>query len=96
MGSTYWFLRPLWHRFPALDPGLVPDALGLANGSALRGDDPEDTAAILVDLEQAVTEALQPLLEAFPDQRAHLEVGHAELVAAIDRARPYLATARSA
>jgi hypothetical protein len=90
LGSSYHLLAPVWKLYPSLDPGVAPDALGLAGQSTCLQDTPEDLRALLLDLERAVGHAVPRLEEQLPASRDHIKSAVAEVDASIRAARQIL------
>jgi hypothetical protein len=83
MGSTYFFLTPLWELHPSLDPGRVPDALELAQEDMALKDTPEDLRSLLRDLQAQVHKATAVLERELPTHSARLRASAAELASSV-------------
>jgi hypothetical protein len=91
MGSAYHLLGPIWRMHPSLDPGQVPDALGLAGQSTSLEDKPENLQSLLNDLEQAVRRVLPILEDQLPAARDHFRRAAAEVLDSIREAHRVVA-----
>jgi hypothetical protein len=91
MGCAYSLLGPVWQKHPLLDPGQVPNALGLAERSTSLQDKPEDLLSLLHELEQAVGRALPVLEEQLPSAGDHFRRAAGDVLDSIAQARQVVA-----